>query len=238
MEFTYQAYRNLIRQLRTNGYQFTDYHDYQSYNKAVIMRHDIDISLEKAVEMAEIEKDERIISTYFILLSTDFYNAASEKSLKAIKRIADCGHQIGLHFDEVKYAEIECMRTLVDAIKQEAEILSEITGFPISSVSMHRPSKETLNADYEIEGIINSYGKVFFKDFKYVSDSRRCWWENVEEIIESDKFERLHILTHPFWYHAKEKTIQESIGDFINAAATERYENLKMNITDLDGILN
>ena len=49
--------------------------------------------------------------------------------------------------------------------------------------------------------MINSYGQTFFHDFKYLSDSRRRWREPVEEIIRSGTYDRLHILTHAFWYH-------------------------------------
>ena len=45
MEFTYTAYRELLDFLRQGGYAFTDYHDYQSYPRCVILRHDIDLSL-------------------------------------------------------------------------------------------------------------------------------------------------------------------------------------------------
>ena len=39
-----------------------------------------------------------------------------------------------------------------------------------------------------VPGMINGYGKVYFKEFKYLSDSRRWWREPVEEIIESGQY--------------------------------------------------
>ena len=61
---------------------------------------------------------------------------------------------------------------------------------------MHRPSKDFLEMDLEIPNVINSYQKKFFNDFKYVSDSRMSWRENVEEIVDSEKYSQLHILSY------------------------------------------
>lgn len=41
--------------------------------------------------------------------------------------------------------------------------MEKMLNLPISSVSMHRPSKQTLEANYRIPGIINSYSKMFLK---------------------------------------------------------------------------
>lgn len=46
-------------------------------------------------------------------------------------------------------------------IFQEIGILEEILQTDIKSVSMHRPSKETLEADYDLSPVTNSYGKNF-----------------------------------------------------------------------------
>ena len=55
MEFTYRAYENLINMLKDKKYVFSNYRNYCSYKKSVIMRHDIDMDVKKATEMAEIE---------------------------------------------------------------------------------------------------------------------------------------------------------------------------------------
>lgn len=102
---------------------------------------------------------------------------------------------------------------------------------------MHRPSKNILGADLEIRGIINSYSSLFFENFKYISDSRRRWRENIDEIIDSDKYERLHILTHAFWYNEEEKSLNESVNEFINGANVDRYHTMMTNITDLESIM-
>lgn len=82
MEFTYASYRSLLGLLRENNYTFTDYHRYGEQPRCVILRHDIDNSLPQALRLAELEAEEGVKSTWFVLLRTDFYNPASAASQK------------------------------------------------------------------------------------------------------------------------------------------------------------
>lgn len=242
MEFTYASYRSLLGLLRENNYTFTDYHRYGEQPRCVILRHDIDNSLPQALRLAELEAEEGVKSTWFVLLRTDFYNPASAASQKTLRRIRELGHEIGLHFDEMAYdgkggIGFYASSSTEELIVCEAGILADICGCPITTVSMHRPSKATLEEDLKIPDMVNSYGQTFFHDFKYLSDSRRRWREPVEDIIRGGEYDRLHILTHAFWYHEREQDITESVGAFIRSANAERYEQMMENITDLPSIL-
>jgi len=147
------------------------------------------------------------------------------------------GHEIGLHFDEASYAPALRPDEVVQNIIKECGLLFALLETRVSTVSMHRPSKSTLEADFQIPGIVNSYGKTFFRDFKYLSDSRRRWREPVLDIIRSGEFDRLHILTHAFWYHEAEEDISQTVRNFVRLAGPERYRQMAENITDIASIL-
>lgn len=236
MDFSYTGYVRLLSLLRQHTYEIVDYHDYEEHPRCVILRHDIDTDLAQAVRFAELEAKEGVKSTYFVLLRTDFYNPASRQSMEQLRRIQSLGHEIGLYFDEKAYPEGSVSET-TEHILRERDILSMILEVPVTTVSMHRPSRMTLEADLKIPGMVNSYGKTFFHDFKYLSDSRRRWREPVEEIIQSGEYDRLHILTHAFWYHEKDESIEATVGRFVRLANRERYGQMKENITDLPSIL-
>lgn len=237
MEFTYRAYADLLALLKAGGYACCDYHDYENASRCVILRHDIDTSLAQAVRLAELEAEAGVKSTYFVLLRTEFYNPASRRSQDALHRIQTLGHEIGLHFDEAAYGrELTGEETAQNIIK-ECGLLSVLLETPVSTVSMHRPSKATLEGDLKIPGIVNSYGKTFFHDFKYLSDSRRRWREPVLDIVRSGEYDRLHILTHAFWYHEQEETISKTVGGFVRGANREQYAQIAENITDIRSIL-
>lgn len=232
MQFTYNAYALLIKELYANGYEFVGYDEHDRHSKTVIMRHDVDMSVEKALEIARIEHELNVRSTYFVLISSDFYNTFSKKNEAYLNEINKLGHEIGLHFDEVKYRASQC---LVADMEKEIELLERYLDRRVTTISMHRPSKNTLDADYIIKSgqVINSYGKKYFKDFKYVSDSRRNWQEDIFKIIKSDNYDKLHILTHPIWYGETEKNMKETLMQFVKNASLERYQTLNDNLKDL-----
>ena len=60
------------------------------------------------------------------------------------------------------------------------------------------------------------------------------WRENIEEIIDSEKYSQLHILTHPFWYSEKMESMEEKLEQFLKLATKERYESLEENIRDFE----
>ena len=242
MDFSYSAYINLLAILREHGYRFIGYDSWRNSEKSVILRHDIDNDIYKALELAFLEKNafggKGVTSTYFVLLASDFYNAFSARNRQLLRRIVCLGHEIGLHFDETCYPEIESPEDACILIQREAKILESILGKQVRTVSMHRPSKMMLEADLQIPGIINSYGKQYFKSFKYLSDSRRRWREPIEEIIKSETYNNLHILTHAFWYNEADISLHDTIYKFVNAGNRARYQIEKENISDLDSIMS
>lgn len=238
MTFTYDGYIELINLLKENRYQIGNYHDWEEYDRCVILRHDVDNDLQKALEMAELEYRNGIRSTYFVLLTSNFYNLYSHKSRKILSKVQDMGHTIGIHFDEMAYPADSGNANRIELdIQRELDILSEILGKKVIDFSYHRPTKEILDADISITGVVNAYGTRFFKEFKYLSDSRMHWREPVKEIIQSGRFLRLQVLTHPFWYQETEKGIKKILESYIDKARIERYDNLNDNFTKLDEVI-
>lgn len=239
MEFTYKAYEKLLNLASSRGYIFCKYEEKNTSDKQIILRHDIDFSMEKAIKMATFEKEHNVISTYFVMLSSGFYNPIMGKNVECLQAIHEMGHQIGLHFDEMNYpSAVGNPIAVAEKIQEESNLLSFILGDRCHLFSYHRPSQQILDAGIEIPGLINSYGNKYFSDYKYVSDSRRRWREPVESIIDSEKYEKIHILTHPFWYEEEEGSLRLSLYRFVNGANMERYEFLRNNFTNIDEVIN
>lgn len=239
VEFTYDAYRNLLLLIEERGYFFTDYLSYNKLlnKKCCILRHDIDNSIEKAYKMFRIEKEMGIVSTYFVLLTSEFYNTAAARNVKLLREMHSGGCNIGLHFDETAYSKFDISQKIHFAEK-ERDLLESILELPIRVISMHRPSKETLDAKWHFEKMINSYSDTFFLEFKYLSDSRRRWREPVLDIVSAGQYNQLHILTHPFWYNDTEVSLHDNVLKYINSANYERYEWMQRNITNFCDIMD
>lgn len=56
MQFTYEAYTAFLKTLREHGYQTVGYKNWQETKRCVILRHDIDFDIDKAVKLASAER--------------------------------------------------------------------------------------------------------------------------------------------------------------------------------------
>lgn len=236
MDFTFSDYFFHIQLLKDNNYAIVGYGE-EFNSKMAILRHDVDFSLRMAVEMSRMEESAGIKSTYFILPRSRFYNILSIESQRQIREILLCGHSVGLHFDETCYEMNGDFEILSNAVSKEKALLEQITDEPICSISMHRPSQFTLNGDFKFDGLINTYSQKYFKEWKYVSDSRMHWREDLGQIINCGDYDKLHILTHPFWYAPAQETTRDKLMRFINGSRQERYDQISDNFRDLDDFI-
>jgi len=72
-EFSLGHYRELLRTGREGGYRFA-FFEAPPAPGDLIVRHDVDLSLEAAVEMAELEAEEGVATTYLLMTRSVFYN--------------------------------------------------------------------------------------------------------------------------------------------------------------------
>lgn len=243
MKFTYMAYEDLMVRIHAAGYTFCDYHNYESYTHPCILRHDVDFDMEKATMFAEMEADisERLgvslSSTYFVLLKTDFYNLYTKNNRMRIARIIASGQHIGLHFDEKQYVIVNNPRELATTVEEELFDLSRIVGEKVTAVSVHRPSRVFLEADLTFSEAINSYGQKFFRDLKYISDSRMQWHEDIDRIVQEKTHKALHILSHPIWYKETQESAGKILTEFLYERNNELEAALNENIRDLSSMM-
>lgn len=184
--FTYRDYYDMISTL------FED-------QRIVYVRHDVDISLEKAVQMAEREHKLKLPSTYFILLSSRYYNPFTKESKRYVEQLLNLGHTIGLHYDlslAPSSPEDQAKYVLWQRSIMEAEF-----GVEISTCSAHKPSMG-VSVTRELATILQISGlhdvNLTMPNYKYISDSGMNWREDYHEVIKH--YTRIHVNTHPIWY--------------------------------------
>ena len=89
-------YRELLESAHAGGYRFS-YFDHEPEAGDLLLRHDVDLSLEAALEVAEVEAEADAVSTYFLMTQSEFYNLHSPSGDAAIERLRRLGHRVGLH---------------------------------------------------------------------------------------------------------------------------------------------
>ena len=95
-DFSLEHYREILRAAGEGGYRFAFFGSPPSEGD-LFLRHDVDLSLEAALEMAELEAEEGVATTYLLMTRSVFYNLASREGERAIARLRELGHQVGLH---------------------------------------------------------------------------------------------------------------------------------------------
>lgn len=196
--FSKHGYAEIITYARSKGYRIIKYSDIDAAagDKCILYRHDVDLSLDRALEIADLEAQMGVKSTYFVLLATDHYNVGSIPSRKALKRLIDLGHDVGLHWDSRTYPENTEEAGL--QFKAERDYLSTITGQPVRFASQHFPAHTPpLDLTQYVE--MDSGSPVIRKRFKYVSDSSMAWREHtpLDLINQGVDFQ---FLSHPIWW--------------------------------------
>lgn len=199
--FSLEGYRALIAALLERGYQAKAYEDVSAGERHLILRHDLDMSLQAAEPIAAIENELGVAAHYFVLLRTEMYNLFSPAARRSLQNILGLGHAIGLHLDASLYDNDPA--ALNAAAARECAILEDAIGAPVSVISFHRPAKSLLGYEKPLAGRRHAYEPCFFSQIGYCSDSRGGWNYGAPLDHEAVRDGRaLQLLTHPIWWPA------------------------------------
>jgi hypothetical protein len=223
-DFTYKHYQQILR-LAKKEYMFSHFDNYSSCERFILWRHDIDFSPTKALKLSQIEAEENVSGTYFVLLHSSFYNLMDLDVIKQIKEIINNGHQLGLHFDFRPY-NISSERMLEYYLEFEKDILETIFNRQVNAFSFHMTNDFTNSCGKKhYAGMINVYSDGIKKNIEYCSDSNGYWrFQRLEDVLTKKRPNQLHVLTHPIWWSEKIESIIERFKDCISQQSKRNME--------------
>ena len=197
--FTFEFYRRLM-QFALENFDIRTFGNHDKKSKKdlpiLLIRHDIDVSLRRALELACLEKELGISSTYMIMANSLLYNLEKEK--EKILTIQRFGHEIGLHFENPD----------IDLVKLNASCkkLEGIIGRRVASFSIHR----RYLLEQKISDRVITCGPPLLKN--YFSDSRGIFnLEHFEKILVNRHDNITQWLFHPIWW-GNEKSSEINLG--------------------------
>ncbi|MBB6713481.1 hypothetical protein [Clostridium gasigenes] len=228
-DFSFEHYNEIITKIKEAGYK-SSFLKEKINGKQIIIRHDVDLDLDAALEMAKIEADMGMIACYFIWINAPFYNIFEQRYTKIINEIISLGHEVGLHFDETCH-ECKTIDDMLFCIDKECEFLNDHLDIKIESVSFHRPTERILNSDLKLGKYINTYSQKFFKQFKYISDSKGLWKEDCMcKMLDNIENEKIQFLTHPIWWKEKSLNNQDRLKEFLEFKLKKMNDEISENI--------
>ncbi|MGH3002361.1 MAG: hypothetical protein ACRDM1_06840 [Gaiellaceae bacterium] len=209
-DFSLGHYRELLRAAAAGGYRCAGF-DRDPELGDLILRHDVDLSLEGALALAELEAAEGAWSTWFLMTRSNFYNLDSAVGERSIARLRELGHRVAHH-----------------AVYPRVDLDDRFD--PI--VAWHNPDPEYMQA--EIPGATNVMSARFFDPEHYRSDSNQCWRHGCPHAqLAAGEFEWLQLLTHPEIWAFEGRTMRESMESMLEADRATRLEHLRHDRIDL-----
>lgn len=209
--FSIAHYHELLEAARRGGYRISGF-DRPPAAGDLILRHDVDISLDAALAMAELEADEGIRSTWFLMTRSVFYNLASSEGERTIARLRALGHRVAHH-----------------AVWPHIDLDERFD--PV--VAWHNPDPEYMSAP--IAGAVNVYAEPHFSRPSYRSDSNQRWRAGCpHEELRAGAFPWLQLLVHPELWVYRGATIAQTMHAMLDAERVRRLEQLAADNVYLD----
>lgn len=209
--FTLDHYGELLHAARAGGYRFGHFDGQPPRRGALLLRHDVDLSLDAALRMAELEAEEDVSATYFLMTDSVFYNLASTEGVAATARLRELGHRVGLH-----------------AVYPSAVLDDRFD--PV--VAWHNPDPEYMTAP--IPGALNVMQEEYFDPPTYRSDSNQRWRSGCpHEELRAGGFPWLQLLTHPEIWVYPGATMGATMRAMLDAERERRLDQLAEDRIDL-----
>jgi hypothetical protein len=202
--FDLAHYRELLESARTGGYAFGRFEG-EPRAGHVYLRHDVDLSLDAAVRMAELEAEAGAEATYFLMRESVFYNLASREGTDAISTLLDLGHTVGVH-------------AIWPAVPDPDERFSPV-------LAWHNPDPEYMTQP--VGGYLNVMAEPWFTQGLYRSDSNQHWRSGCpHEALAGGELEWLQLLIHPEIWVYPGGTMGETMLAMLDAERERRVAQL------------
>lgn len=185
MDFTLNKYQELINAILKQEYCFQTVQQYfeSPIAKSIILRHDVDKRPAHSLKFAQIQHQLSIKGTYYFRCLPMSFDA------KIIKEIADMGHEIGYHYENLSFIAQQKNIKNKDQLYSLAwdDFRTQLDRFrklyPVKTICMHgAPLSKYDNKslwekfDYRSEGIIaEPYLDIDFLQDSYYTDTGRRW---------------------------------------------------------------
>ena len=224
-DFTLTGYRVLLDSFLKRGYGTPGFANADSDRPHLILRHDLDMSIQAARPIADIEAARGLRAHYFVLIRTEMYNPWSKRGRADLAALIELGHEIGLHFDAGLYPSN--IDALDEACRIECDALEQLLGRSVTIVSFHRPEEALLSHDRELGSRLHTYQPRWFEHMGYCSDSRGAWHHGHplrHPAVASGR--ALQLLTHPIWWAEDVGTPVKKLNDFVGVRADLLREEL------------
>jgi len=209
--FDLAHYADLLAAAKAGGYRFV-FFDREPEAGELLLRHDVDLSLDAALELAELEAEAGAHATYFLMTQSIFYNLASREGERTLAGLRELGHRVGLH-----------------AVYPHLDLDDRFD--PV--VAWHNPDRDFMGEP--LDGAVNVMQSGYFDPDHYRSDSNQRWRSGCpHDELAAGGFEWLQLLTHPEIWAYPGETMRETMLTMLDAERDRDLERLAEDRIDME----
>lgn len=185
------------------------------------VRHDIDLSLERALAMAEVEAALGVAATFLVMVDSPLYGIEEPSAREILYRLREDGHEVGLHLDLGERGADPALGLdeVLERLAADRQRLEQVLGQPVRSLSFHRPpdSLVALLATHErLDGLVNAYSASLMGC--YLADSAGAWRHGDPlPVISAPPGPAIQLLIHPFWWDDRHVSPADRLEAFYRA---------------------
>jgi hypothetical protein len=210
MTWDLDAYGAMLDAAHGGGYRFVHF-DHEPQPGEVFLRHDVDLFLDAAVRMAELEAERDVSATYFLMTRSVFYNLDSREGEATIRQLRELGHGVGLH----------AVHPRIDFDERFDPVLA-----------WHNPDPGYVNAP--VDALVNVMTPPWFDREHYRSDSNQHFRSgDPTAALARREFEWLQLLIHPEIWVFEGGRMRETMESMLDAEREARLRQLAEDRIDL-----
>jgi hypothetical protein len=208
--FDLAHYGELLDAAAAGGYRYATF-EAEPTAGDLLLRHDVDLSLQAALALARLEHERGARATYFLMKESVFYNLDSALGRETLRELRSLGHAVGLHAVYPRASRDERF----DAV-----------------VAWHNPDPEYVHEP--VSGFVNVMQPPWFTKGRYRSDSNQHWREGCpHDELRAGAFEWLQLLVHPEIWVFDGATMRETMESMLAEKQSEMLEQLVNDRIDL-----
>jgi hypothetical protein len=209
-KFSFDYYRQMLLAAQQQGYVVSSFERFDRANpRTVIMRHDVDYTLNGVYQLAQIEHSLGITATYMFRVHAHEYNLFAPHVCELVRFLRSSGHEVGLHYEATSVAMALGLDP-IGLLKKEIAAIELLIDAPVRSASEHRDISHIVHEAQYLHDICDpneffefwAMSQQYSKDMKYLSDSNGVWREG-DLLAHLGKHQRIQVLIHPDWWFEK-----------------------------------
>lgn len=209
-DYSLKSYSDTLRAYLDAEYKVTSFQGYleSPTKRHMVLRHDIDNTIEQALRVARVDAEAGCTSTFFLRVHAQGYNLLSLPSLRIIQEMESLGHEVQLHLEGGLNEWLGGSN--LDWADRQRSAFEAALGRSLGGFSSHEPARmggvefaNSLLEHWSDSVTYHAYEERFMMpNMKYLSDSSGRWREgHFGEWVGKEPL--MQVLTHPFWWFEK-----------------------------------